>query len=180
VLLPACLLAVLASVPLCGGRLGALGALRLGSKWLLGVALALQVLVISVLPGGAPLAHRALHLASYALAAMFVWSNRRVRGLVALGLGGLANATAIAANGGVMPMTRHAAQAAGIGASDGFANSAVLEHPALTPLGDVFAVPGTAFSLGDVLIVAGAALLVHAACGTRLALRPRAARGSAG
>jgi hypothetical protein len=184
VLLPLCLLALLASVPLLGGRLAALADLRFRGAWLLGAALALQVLVISVLPEGAPAAHRGAHLASYGLAGAFVVANRRVRGLAGIGLGGAANALAIAANGGVMPMGATAARAAGIEPSAGFANSAVLSHPRLTALGDVLALPGSAFSPGDALILAGAAVLVHAACGTRLA-RPgaatrRAARGSAG
>jgi hypothetical protein len=79
-------------------------------------------------------------------------------------------------------MSPDAARAAGSTAAEGFANSAVLERPVLAPLGDVLAVPGfAAFSPGDVVLVLGAAVLVHAACGTRLGrLRPRAARGSAG
>jgi lipopolysaccharide export LptBFGC system permease protein LptF len=46
------------SVPICGGRLRRLGALRLAAVWTVVVALAVQVLIISVLPrslpGGAP------------------------------------------------------------------------------------------------------------------------------
>ena len=179
-LLPLCLLAVFASVPLLGGRLGALAELRLRAAWLLAAALALQVVVISLVPGGASALHRAAHLASYGLAAAFVVANRRLRGLAPLALGGLANAVAIAANGGVMPMGPAAARAAGIAPSAGFANSAVLAHPRLAPLGDVLALPGVAFSCGDVLIVAGAAVLVHAACGARAPFRRPAAPGSTG
>ena len=174
-LLPACLLAVFASVPVLSGRLGALAAVQLRSGWVLGVALGIQVLVITVLPGGAPAAHKVLHVSSYALAGVFVVANRRLRGLLLIGLGGLANLVAIVANGGVMPMSAAAARTAGMTAEEGFANSAVLEHPVLAPLGDVFAVPSAVFSPGDVAILAGAALLVHTACGSRLPRRSRAA-----
>ncbi len=174
-LLPACLLAVFASVPVLGGRLRTLAALQLRYGWLLGAALGVQVLVITVQPSGDPALHRILHLGSYALAGVFVVANRRLRGLLLIGLGGLANLVAIAANGGVMPMSEAAGRTAGMTAEDGFANSAVLEHPVLAPLGDVFAVPGAVFSPGDVAILLGAAVLVHTACGSRLRRRARAA-----
>jgi hypothetical protein len=174
-LLPACLLAVFASVPILGGQLGALAALQLRRGWLLGAALAIQVLVITLLPSGAPALHRALHLGSYTLAGVFIIANRRLRGLLLIGLGGLANLVAIAANGGVMPMSAAAARTAGMTAENDFANSAVLEHPLLAPLGDVFAVPGAVFSPGDVAILLGAAVLVHAVCGSRLRRRASAA-----
>jgi hypothetical protein len=168
VLLPVCLLAVFASVPVLGGRLGALAAVRLRCGWLLSAALGVQVLVITVLPGGAPALHRILHLGSYALAGSFVVANRGLRGLLLIGLGGLANLVAIAANSGVMPMSAAAGRTAGMTAERGFANSAVLEHPVLASLGDVFAVSGAVFSPGDVAILLGAAVLVHAACGSHL------------
>lgn len=184
-LVPACLLVVLASVPLLGGRLGALADLRWRGSWLLGAALGVQLAIMAVLPGGAPGLHRALHLVSYALAGAFVVVNRRVRGLVLIGAGGAANLVAIAANGGVMPTSPDAARAAGMTATEeDFANSAVLREPVLAPLGDVLVVPEVvAFSPGDAVLVLGAALLVHRACGTRLrrvGVRPRAARGSGG
>jgi Family of unknown function (DUF5317) len=174
-LLPACLLAVFASVPVFGGRLGTLAALQLRCGWLLGAALGVQVLVITVQPSGDPALHRILHLGSYALAGAFVAANRRVRGLLFIGLGGLANLVAIVANGGVMPMSAAAGRTAGMTTEKGFANSAVLEHPVLAPLGDVFAVPGAVFSLGDVAILLGAAVLVHTACGSQLRRRTHAA-----
>ena len=178
-LLPVCLLAVFASVPVLGGRLGALGAVQLRCGWLLGAALGVQLLVITVLPGGDPALHRILHLGSLtALAGVFVVANRRLRGLLLIGLGGLANLVAIAANGGVMPMSAAARRTAGMTEETGFANSAVLEHPVLAPLGDVFAVPGAVFSPGDVAILLGAAVLVHTACGSRLRRRARAASAS--
>jgi hypothetical protein len=178
-LLPACLLAVFASVPVLGGRLGALATMQLRCGGLLGAALGMQLLVITVLPGGAPALHRILHLGSYALAGLFVVTNRRLRGLLLIGLGGLTNLVAIAANGGVMPMSAAAGRTAGMTAEKGFANSAVLEHPLLAPLGDAFAVPGVAvFSPGDIAILLGAAVLVHTACGSRLRRSARAASAS--
>jgi hypothetical protein len=174
-LLPVCLLVVFASVRVSGGQLGALAALQLRRVWLLGAALGMQVLVITVLPGGAPALHRMLHLGSYALAGVFVVANRRLRGLLLIGLGGLANLVAIAANSGVMPMSAAAGRTAGMTPEEGFANTAVLEHPALAPLGDVFAVPGAVFSPGDLAILLGAAVLVHTVCGSRLHHRAHAA-----
>src|SRR5215207_11569671 len=99
-LLVGLLLAVL-SVPLAGGRLGALADLRFRRVWLVPVALGVQILIISVAPGGAPALHQAAHLASYALAGVFVASNRRIPFLWLIGAGGLMNLAAIAANGGV-------------------------------------------------------------------------------
>jgi hypothetical protein len=169
----------LVTVPAAGGSLRRLAGLRLRALWLLAVALGLQVLVISVVPGVAGWAQRALHLASYGLAAAFLARNRRVAGLWLVGLGAAANASAIAANGGVMPASSAALRAAGaVPAGEHFANSAAVDGARLAFLGDVFATPRwfplhNVFSAGDVLIVAGALLVVHRACGSDLWLGRR-------
>jgi hypothetical protein len=161
---------VLVAVPLTGGRLGALAEVRLRAPALAIAAIALQVLVISVLPSTAPAwVGRSGHLASYALLAAFAWANRRVPGVALMAAGGALNALAIAVNGGVMPAAPGALAAAGIPAPHGFENSAALAHPHLIALGDVFAVPAAlpgsgVFSVGDVLLVAGAAWGVHRLC----------------
>jgi hypothetical protein len=83
--------------------------------------------------------------------------------------------TAIVANSGVMPAARGALELAGIGAPGGrFANSTAVADPRLAFLGDVFAWPAplpfaNVFSVGDALIVLGAAIVVHQVCGSRLA-----------
>src|SRR3954452_4643692 len=176
-LLAGLVLAVL-SVPLAGGRLGALAELRFRAPWLLGVGLALQVLIISVAPGGSPGWHHVAHIASYGLAAAFVIANRRIPFLWLVGCGGLLNFAAIAANGGVMPASPAALRTAGLAAEPGFANSASLAHPRLPFLGDILAVPAgwplhNVFSAGDILILLAAIVLVHRVGESRLVPRGR-------
>ncbi len=173
-LLVACFVLCLASVPLAGGRVMALADLRLARSWALGAALAIQVAIVSLWPEGAAPAHAAAHLLSYALIVCFLTSNRGMPGLVMAGVGTVMNLSAIAANGGVMPATRGALAAAGRFVAAGhFANSTVLAHPKLAFLGDVFAWPSplplaNVFSAGDVCIVVGAAMILHQVCGSRL------------
>jgi MFS family permease len=177
--LAACLLASLISVWIARGRLSALADLEFRHRWLLALALALQVLIISVLPSGAGWWHEAVHLASYVMGGAFVVLNRHVPFLWLIGAGGLMNLTAIAANGGVMPARPEALATAGLTASPGFANSAALPAPRLAFLGDVFAIPdgwplANVFSIGDICITVGALVLLHRVCQSRLT--PRASK----
>jgi hypothetical protein len=155
------------TVPLAGGRLAALGDAHLERAWLLLAGLVLQVLVISVFPDGSDALLVAGHIASYVLVACFLYLNRRLVGLWIVALGAGLNLLAIVANGGVMPADADALEQAGRPVeSDEFENSAVLEDPKLLFLGDVFAVPdevplANVFSIGDVLIVAGAVVTLH-------------------
>ena len=62
-----------------------------------------------------------------------------------------------------------------------FANSAILEHPKLLFLGDVFATPASlpmhnVFSIGDLILMIGVFVLVHTACGSRWSRGASAAR----
>jgi hypothetical protein len=170
-------LAVLASVPLARGRIGALADLPLRRPWLAFAAIAIQVVVISLLPGGVHALHTTLHVLSYFLLGAFAWSNRRIAGVPIIAVGGLSNFLAIAANGGIMPADANAiASLAHTTAEGDFANSQVLEHPKLLFLGDVFATPASwplhnVFSVGDMILIVGVAVLVHVACGTRLVPR---------
>ncbi len=167
------LLLALASVPLRGGRLAALADVEFRAAWLAVVAILLQILVISVLPGGSAGLHRAVHLASYALIAAFLVANRRFPYLWLIGLGGACNVLAIVANGGVMPASAAALQRAGIHQAPAeFANSTPVAGAHLSFLGDIFAVPGflpisNVFSVGDVILVLGALLAIHRVCGSR-------------
>jgi Family of unknown function (DUF5317) len=175
VLLAAPILVFLALVPLLGGRVGALIELQFRRPWLLWGALGLQLFLF--MPGGP--AWPAAHLISYALAGAFAWSNRRIPCLWLLCLGGLLNLAAITANGGTMPARPAAEAAAGLTAT-GPANSSVLSHPHLAFLGDVFAIPASwplhnVFSVGDVVLVVGACLLIHGVTGS--GLLPRAVAG---
>jgi hypothetical protein len=164
------------SVPLAGGSLRSLGDLRWRAGWAIAAALAVQALVLAVVPG-ATTGHRIAHVASYALAAWFVWANRRIPGVLLAGAGGGLNGLVIALNGGVLPASRSALETAGIDpAAPGFHNSAVLANPHLPWLGDVLAVPAglplaNVFSVGDVLLLAGAAAVLHGVTGSRLARR---------
>jgi Family of unknown function (DUF5317) len=166
--------AVLASVPPAGGKLSALADLPLRRSWLAAAAILIQVVVISLLPGGSHALHAGLHIASYGLLGAFAWANRRLTGVAVVALGGLLNFTAIAANGGVMPTDPKVVASLAHHAGRGdFVNSGVLAHPRLQFLGDVLATPASwpvhnIYSVGDVLIVLGVGVLMHVACGSRL------------
>jgi Family of unknown function (DUF5317) len=167
-------LAVLASVLVAGGKLSALADIALRRSWLAVAAIVVQVGVISALPGGSHALHAGVHILSYGLLGAFAWSNRRIAGVPVIALGGLLNFIAITANRGVMPTDPHAAASIPRATRTGdFANSAVLAHPRLGFLGDVIGTPPSwplhnVFSIGDLVIVAGVAVLVHVACASRL------------
>jgi hypothetical protein len=168
-------LLVLASVPLARGRITALADLKLRRPGLAIGAIALQVLVISIIPTGDDHTfHTTAHMASYFLLGAFAWSNRRVVGVPIIALGGFCNFLAIAANGGVMPADPDAIASLYKQVGEGeFANSQVLEDPKLLFLGDIFATPASlplhnVFSIGDGILLIGVFVLVHAACGSRI------------
>jgi len=167
-----------ALVPVSGGRLRALSDLRFRAPWLLFASLGILVGLLTF-PGEENWIRTALYLATYPLTAAFVIVNRRVPGLWIVGIGALLNFAAIAANGGVMPASAQALRAAGLVADpDVYSNSAVLADPRLLFLGDVFAIPrswpfANVYSVGDVVIVLGAAYTVHRVAGSRLVGRRR-------
>ena len=171
IILWSCLVLVLVHAVLPGSDLRRLGRLRWRHTWLVWLALADQILVISVLPDRHGLSETA-HVGSYVLAGLFVLLNHRSMGTLVVGAGGLLNLTAIAANGGVMPASPDALKASGWHPSPGhFANSAAVPHPRLGFLGDVFATPPwlpvhSVFSVGDVVIVVGVALFLRETCRT--------------
>jgi len=163
----------LVSVPLAGGKLGGLADTRFRCAWLALVGLALQVIVISIVPAGASGLHHALHIASYVLLGAMLILNLHVPYLWLVGLGGLSNFIAIVANAGVMPATRAALETAGTYPEPGhFTNSTALTHPHLLALGDRFAVPApwahNVFSVGDILMAVGALLALHVLGRSRL------------
>jgi hypothetical protein len=138
--------------------------------------IALQVLIVSVLPGASAGFHEAAHMVSYGLIGACAWANRRVPGVPLIALGGLLNFIAIAANGGVMPadpdLVVNSAQHGG----EGFVNSGVVDEPRLLFLGDVLATPASwplanVYSVGDVVLVLGVVVLLHRVCGSRLVPR---------
>jgi Family of unknown function (DUF5317) len=161
------------TVPLAGGRLGALVELRLRRVWAIFAALALQVAALD-LPGLPEGARAVLVVASYPVGALFLAANWRVPGMGLVALGGALNLVAILANGGVMPASPSALAGAGLPPDEpGFQNSAAVADPRLAFLGDVFHVPASwplsnVFSVGDVLIALGVAWALHRVSGSRL------------
>lgn len=131
-------------------------------------SLLLQVVVLQ-----APVPHgvaATLHVATYVAALAFLWLNRRVPGALVVGAGALSNGVTIALNGGTLPASPQAVEAAGLAGREGFTNSGVVPDAVLPWLGDVFAWPAplplaNTFSVGDVLIAVGVA--VAAWTGTR-------------
>lgn len=172
----------LLTVPLAGGHLGGLLDIRLRGLPILIGALAVQVLVISIIPDASKNVITWLHLLTYVATLGFVAMNLRLRGMWVVGLGGLLNFIAIAANHGVMPASPSALRSAGRRvSSSAFENSTAVRGARLSFLGDVFAMPASwplanVFSVGDVLIAVGVAIVLHQACGSRLTVAGRRAR----
>jgi hypothetical protein len=170
----------LAVAPLVGGTVRRLADLRVRMPWLLAAALGAQVLVLSAFTGPKTWWRIGAYLGSYALVVVFLVVNRTMPGFRVIGAGVVLNLVAICANAGVMPASSGAASTAGLqrASGDTFVNSAVLPHPRLAFLGDVFAVPASlplanVFSVGDVLLAIGAFVAVQGATGSRLAGRAR-------
>ncbi len=170
----------LLSVPLTGGKLVRLGELHLRRPELALAGIGVQVLIVSVVPGGLGGLHEALHVVSYGLLGAFGWVNRRVAGVPIVLAGGALNALVILANGGVMPADPDVAHAAANQAAPGeFINSAAVADARLGFLGDVLATPDglplqNVYSAGDVVIVLGLLVVVHAACHVQNAASSRA------
>ncbi len=107
-----------------------------------------------MVPDGDSTVHRILHLGTYVLAAACLIRNLDLRFVWLVGVGGLLNLIAIAANGGVMPASRGALETAGLDVKSGeFANSDYVEDAHVAFLGDVFAIPdgwpgANVFSIG--------------------------------
>jgi hypothetical protein len=156
------------SVPLTGGHLQRLAEIKLRCLWSAPLALALQVLIVTIAPDGHRSIHVAIHLGTYALAGLFLWANRRVAGMCVIATGALLNTLAIVINGGVMPASATAQRLAGMIVPRGqFENSTHLAHPHLLWLGDVIPVPGplpNVLSIGDCIIFVGMLVLLHRTC----------------
>src|SRR5215216_353161 len=115
-------LLLLVTVPVAGGRLGRLEEVRMRGLWL--VALAIQIVLVTIVPSGNETLHRIAHILTYFLAAACIVRNLHLRFMWVVALGGLLNFIAIAANAGVMPASRSALQSAGLDPASGeFANS---------------------------------------------------------
>lgn len=160
-----------------GGRLEHLVAVRLRGWYLVFAALAIQFVIFlpqaESLPATTSL-RPVLHLGSFVLLFIVLalnWSQLGW-GLRLIALGALANALAIVANGGYMPVDPSAmafvrgVDAAAAMAGD-YSNTAYLANPSLVWLTDWIPVPlpsplaGNVISIGDLLIAAGGFVLVE-------------------
>jgi uncharacterized protein DUF5317 len=159
----------IAGVPLSGRSLRPLADIELRWLWLPPVALAVQVVILVIVPGGSHTLHAIIHVATYVMLLAFIWANRRLPGAIVTGTGAALNALAIAVNGGVMPRSSTAQRLAGLHVAGGFHNAAVLAHPNLLALGDVIPVPWphpfqNVLSVGDLLIFVGLLILLYRVC----------------
>jgi hypothetical protein len=162
------------TVPLAGGRLGALVEVRLRHVWAIFAALGLEIAAME-LPGLSEGLRAALMLVAYPVGALFLAANWRVPGMPLVALGAGLNLLAIGVNAGVMPASPSALAGAGLPVTEpGFQNSTALPQPRLAFLGDVFYIPASwplsnVFSVGDVLIALGMVWALHRICRSRLA-----------
>jgi hypothetical protein len=174
-LIGAAFLVCLLTVPLLRGRLSAIAELSFRHAWLLPAAFAIQLTIVYVIPHWPHAVLNVGHMGTYGFAAAFTFLNWRVPGLLVVATGGLSNFIAISANGGVMPASKSALATAGLSDTPGqFASSISVPDPNLLFLGDIFAVPASwpvqnVYSVGDVMIILGAFVMLHAASGSWLA-----------
>lgn len=171
-IIPVAALAVFLLPLLIGGHVRHLGAVPLRHVGWIMAALAVQILIVEIVTGPVAVL-RAVHIVTYVMLAAFVLVNRRIPGLLLIGIGAGMNGLAIAVNDGVLPARAGALRAAGVGANaEGFVNSGTVAHPHLALLGDVFAVPASlplanVFSTGDVVIILGIGIASWRILGTR-------------
>lgn len=157
-LLPSLAIGLAVAVVL-GGKPARLAEVRFALPWTVLLALAAQVVLFSQLGAGIPDAARGpLHIGTYGLLLAFAAANARLLPLIPVLLGVALNGLAIAANGGLMPVSTTAARAAGIEDFRGENVSSQADH--LRFLGDAFALPkqlpiANTFSVGDILIGLG-------------------------
>jgi Family of unknown function (DUF5317)/Major Facilitator Superfamily len=162
-LLPSVFLGVVLALVL-GGRPSRLLDLELRRAWAVWLALSVQMVLFTPLGDGLPPeAFSPLHVATYALLLFFAAANVQNLALLPLVAGMLANATAIVANGGKMPVQPEAWEAAGFTGEGG--PNVRLGAERLGFLGDIFALPPglpftNVFSVGDLLIGLGAVVLI--------------------
>ncbi len=161
------------------GTFDQIGRVHLQSAWLVMLALAMQWPLLRA-PGGSTeqlLVQQALFLLSHGPLLIFVWKNRRLAGVLILGLGIICNLAVVLANGGLMPIAPETLVQINPGSSLGqweiglhYAGSKDVILPrqatALWTLSDVLVAPPpfpwpTAFSLGDLIIAVGVVVLLQ-------------------
>jgi hypothetical protein len=164
-----------------GHAFNRIAAIPLRSAWLalLAICLQLPLLRAPMVPSGSIGVEMALFLGSLLLLLVFVWRNRRLAGVLILGVGVVCNLLVIVANGGFMPITPETLVEINPGSTveqwpEGvhYGNSKDVirerENTQLWALSDIlvsplaFPVP-IAFSLGDLVIAVGIVVLLQGA-----------------
>ena len=160
------LLAGFAAGLVLGGRPGALGDVKI--HW---VPVVLAGMLVQLVLFTSPVSDRVgdlgpvLYVGSTALVFAAVVRNYSLAGLPLVIVGAASNLTAIVTNGGYMPASPGAIASIGHASTTTYSNSAVIAHPVLEPLTDIFALPAwipmtNVFSIGDVFISAGVGVVV--------------------
>ncbi|RJQ32880.1 MAG: hypothetical protein C4589_00095 [Peptococcaceae bacterium] len=146
--------------------------LELKQPWLILTALLLQVMIFSPLGSRFSLPVPYIYIFSYFLIIFFIILNINIKSFIIIGTGMLSNFLAITANGGYMPAKIEHLQyfsspetiellKKGMASN----NSIMLtEHSKLSFLADIYYLPpdlplANVFSIGDVIIAAGAFIL---------------------
>jgi hypothetical protein len=122
-----------------------------------------------------------IYVTSTLAVALVVAANHRITGMPIAAAGAFSNLAAIVANGGYMPASESALSALGKVVKGSYTNSSFVENPNLPWLTDIFAMPAwlpaaNVYSIGDVLIGLGVAVVIAAA----MRSRPIAAKVPAG
>jgi Family of unknown function (DUF5317) len=163
---------------LLGGRPSGLGDLHFRWPWVIVGALMVQVVLFS-----GPVSERIgdlgpyIYVASTAAVLVAVLADRAIPGMAIVAVGAACNLTAIVANGGYMPADPGARAALGAVEPTVYSNSAVIPHPALGMLTDIFAMPAgmpfaNVFSVGDVIIAVGIMVVIISAMRRAPGARP--------
>ncbi len=159
-----------------GANPARLADVRFRGSALVFAALAIQIGIYSSLSARVPAAwDTPLHVLSYLLLIGFLLLNVRVPAFWLVGFGLLSNVAVIFTNGGRMPVSGEAWQAAGnslsVFNSDGISDNNVLAtaDTHLRWLSDIFAVPAqvplaSVLSVGDVMMVIGMVAFVYRSC----------------
>jgi uncharacterized protein DUF5317 len=157
----------LISVPLTGGNLRSLAHIHVRGVWLGPVAVFVQTVLVTIVPGGSHEVHALIHIGTYVLLGAFLWLNRRLPGVWIISVGAFLNGLVITINGGVMPASAESQRLAGLMLGKGFHNSVVVAHPHLLWFGDIIPVPWplpNVLSVGDCIIFVGLLFFLHRVC----------------
>lgn len=162
-LLPSLLFGVVFAL-LLGGKLTRLVRLEFRLSGVVFFALAAQIVLFSPLAAEIPPEFiTPLHVGTYGLLFLFAAANIHVLAMLPLTIGMALNAVAITLNGGHMPVSPDAWDAAGLENAEN--TNVAVGAERLAWLGDIFALPSSfplanVFSVGDVVIAAGVVALI--------------------